>query len=445
MTIRADASTGVFLIGTDRALADHLQAAGFRILGQVAQAELLFPLIPRCQPELVILEDGPDSGPEEQELAEIVAHLRLLAPKTKLAVIVSGPHADLQPLGVSHIFNPPLDYNVVVSELRKPGKPEPIAQPPDDTMNDWEVSSPTVAGTTGPAVLELLREREWRNKGTNAEPIATRQPSLTVRQHILVVLGVKGGVGCSLLTVNLSVELAGLTGRRTVLLDLDRDSDVDLYLDLPSGPSLPDLLPHLSDPAGPLDDYLHSHESSGLKVLTGTPRPELHELITPNHVSALLTGARRRFDCVMIDAPGPPDERLLPCLAEATHLLIVTTPGVAAARRVGIILAWLARHGVGEERLSLILNRTPADPLLSAVDLRRMTGIAPAAILEDAGRAAEQSLLNGRPLILSAPDHPLSRGIKALAAGFYPSSTPGRHHSRSGLLARLGLQGRDRS
>lgn len=120
------------------------------------------------------------------------------------------------------------------------------------------------------------------------------------------------------MAVNLASMLA-LSGKRTLLIDLDPSGDATASLGLPrlaTGKSLD----RLSDPWGLLKDTVSSDCSPGLDVWPGGPavedlRAELNQKVDPptDLLSQGLELARERYRAIVIDAP--PDLGPLGCNA----------------------------------------------------------------------------------------------------------------------------------
>lgn len=425
-----------FLIGTEGALADRLRAAGVRVLGEVAHLDLFFPLSRQCGASLLVLgEAGADGRP----LSEAVAQLRVVCPHAEIAVLTHGADTDLEDAGATRVLPPPHEPEAVAAALVGEREPELLGA---GSAWVWKADDPP-AGAGEPlsrgGVLALRRERAWRQREAAAggqapcrPPFPTADGGPLLRQQVVAFLGSRGGVGRTFLAAHAAAVLALASRARTLLADLSPAGDAALYLDLPEGPSLIDLLPHLGPAAGEgIGRFVRVHRDSGLHVLAGVPRPDLDELVTPDHVEALISRAREAYDFVILDAPARlPDERLLACARRATSLLLVSTAEPTAIRQGRLLLDWLGhRHVPLEGRVHLVLNRLAPDGSLSLTDVARLIGLPPAATVPEDRRAAERAVF-GRWLAAGHPEQPLAEAVWRVVALFCPLRPGGPEEGR---------------
>src|SRR5947208_12331846 len=76
--------------------------------------------------------------------------------------------------------------------------------------------------------------------------------------------------------------------------------------------------------------YMTKHPESSLRVMVGTTRPEESELVTGDHVRAIVEVLRRQFVHVVIDAGSRFSEPTLAALEVADEVIIVSTPEPSA-------------------------------------------------------------------------------------------------------------------
>jgi pilus assembly protein CpaE len=75
-----------------------------------------------------------------------------------------------------------------------------------------------------------------------------------------------------------------------------------------------------------------AHSRSGLKVLLAPPKPELAELITADHLLAVLGTAKAAFDYLVIDVGSYLRDAELSTLDLADRIILVITPDLTAIR-----------------------------------------------------------------------------------------------------------------
>jgi flagellar biosynthesis protein FlhG len=167
------------------------------------------------------------------------------------------------------------------------------------------------------------------NDGCNRQA-AGLQAALAQRggPPLVAVAGAKGGVGKTLLAVNLAVLLAR-AGHRTLLVDLDPGcGDVDVHLRLAPAFTLEDALDGACAPcqalvAGPVGLSVLAGRSGSARLAAGDP-----ELLA--RVLGVVGLAARGFDVVVADTGAGIGPAVLAVAGRADLLLGVATPDPAA-------------------------------------------------------------------------------------------------------------------
>ena len=194
---------------------------------------------------------------------------------------------------------------------------------------------------------------------------------------VLVVAGLKGGVGRTAAAVNLAAMIA-LARRRTLLVDLDPKGDATAGVGLPRATTAD--LQALVDPVRFLEATRPSPRPEGLDVWPGGPSlealegllwargPEGRDLLLRN----ALRDARARYEVIVVDGPpalGPlgrnalaaADAILLP-LAGGANAGVAVEETVAAATRLrpeGTPLPYVAGIRIGLRPEEFLLGRAP--------------------------------------------------------------------------------------
>jgi len=127
-------------------------------------------------------------------------------------------------------------------------------------------------------------------------------PRRSVTGKLFVVLGTKGGVGTSTVSVNLAVQLAKIPGKSTALLDFSRPmGDVAGFLDLQPSFQLSDAVENFKRLDPTLLSGLLTQHKSGLKVLAGASRLQDWQHASHLAIERLVEIAQQSFDFVVMD------------------------------------------------------------------------------------------------------------------------------------------------
>ena len=203
-----------------------------------------------------------------------------------------------------------------------------------------------------PLEMPVLREvlgRFEQERGT-ASPIAPKK--------LIAVIGAKGGVGATTVAVNLGVQLARISQRRVLLLDLARPMGfASLMLDLQPKFSLRDATQRSDRIDAHLLDGLITPHKSGLGVLAGISDPNEWSNIALSAIPRVVDVAQSSSDYVVADlgVSCPPEWTGL--VSGARCGLMVSEAHVASLWAAERQAAALASRNVDPALLRLVINR----------------------------------------------------------------------------------------
>jgi pilus assembly protein CpaE len=273
------------------------------------------------------------------------------------------------------------------------------------------------------------RDVSWRLlASTTGEPSG---PSAEGR--VVTVFTAKGGVGKTMLSVNLGMVLAR-AGNRVCIVDLDLGSgDVAISVLLDPARTIADAV----SMTGHLDttgaSSLLTRYQPGIEMLLAPVTPGDAEKIPPSLVGELLAVLRRMFDYVVVDTPPQLSEHVLTALDASAHHVLITTPDVPALKNLRVVLDVLDMLSYPKEIRSVVLNRADAKVHLTLPEIEQVLRT-PVSAQVPASRAVSISVNKGLPITLGSPGHPVSQAITAFAREtLLPAPAP-----RGGLLRGFG-------
>jgi pilus assembly protein CpaE len=198
--------------------------------------------------------------------------------------------------------------------------------------------------------------------------------TVTDQGQVVVVIGAKGGVGSSFLTVNLGAELAPV--HRVCAVDLDFSmGDLASMLDLQTTSSMQDLLGNLNR----LDERMLAGSvavhPSGLHVIAQPLELLENEFLRGEDVLKVLSTAADAYQYLFVDCGGRIDEATRTAATVADLILLVCSPDVPSVKNAWRRLHLLDRQGVDLSRVRLIVNRWDKNPPLNEQDIESNLGI----------------------------------------------------------------------
>ncbi|MCS7179475.1 MAG: response regulator [Anaerolineae bacterium] len=229
----------------------------------------------------------------------------------------------------------------------------------------------------------------------------------------IAVLGLRGGVGVTTLSVNLALTLTRSLPNQVCLLDLSPASGHGaLQLGLRPDPNWSALALLTTGPgSATIRNYLLVH-ASGLHLLASPMVPLVGEGLRRERVMAILTALGESFPAIVVDLPTILTEGAMTVLEVADTILLVTTADPASLQTTLGTLQVLKLH---MPKVRLILNQPGPGPLPSVEALQRVLRYPFSAVIPfDPAQA--RALAQGKPLAIHAPEAPLAQAVAQLAS-----------------------------
>jgi pilus assembly protein CpaE len=252
---------------------------------------------------------------------------------------------------------------------------------------------------------------------TAAGPMAATAAPLRPEGKIVAVFAPKGGAGCTIIAVNLAIALHRVTQQSVVLVDANLQfGDIAVLLHLQPTHSIVDLVQQIEDMDSGLLDTVLSPHSAGVKVLLAPPRPEMADLVLPEHLQRILGELRRRYDYVVVDTWTSLHDTVLVVLDSADLIVLPTTPDISSLRNVRLFFEVTDQLGYPPEKIALVLNKSDQRRSgIRAGDIEESIKhpIAVEIPLDDV--VALRSVNRGVPFVISDGSRPISQAISRLA------------------------------
>ncbi|NTV99808.1 MAG: response regulator [Oscillochloris sp.] len=238
----------------------------------------------------------------------------------------------------------------------------------------------------------------------------------TSNGQILAVFSPKGGVGTSSIAANLAVALRQMTNKKVALVDANVIfGDLSVILNLRSDKTIIDLATRVDDmDQDLLNDVLATHTSQ-VKVLLAPPDPQRGELVTSDHIRAILELMRREFDYVVVDTPASFQDRSLAVLDMANRIVTLMSLEMHCIRNIKLFLEVADLLEYPHEKVMLVLNKASNRTGIRAEDVEKNIQRKVSLQIGDAGQDMTFSINQGVPLVIAKPTQPVVRDIAALA------------------------------
>jgi len=233
---------------------------------------------------------------------------------------------------------------------------------------------------------------------------------------VISVFSPKGGTGCSTIATNLAVALQMETEAKVILVDGSLQfGDVAVLLDLKPVRTIADLVPHIGELDGDLVNSVLVPHSSGVKVLLAPPRPEMADLVVPDHMKRILEELKKTFDCIVVDTWTSLHDLVLSIMDVSDRIVLITTPDIPSIKNTKLFFEVTEALGYSPEKVFLTINKVDRRSNIRPEDIETGVKHSVAATLALDERVASLAANQGSPFVLSAANSPIAQGVISLA------------------------------
>ncbi len=283
------------------------------------------------------------------------------------------------------------------------------------------------------ALDRVVQKASW---GSGAK---RRQPG-----QVFSFFSAKGGSGSTTVATNTAVMLQRLTGKRTLLLDLDLElGEAALFLGVQARFNFVDLVQnfHRMD-AGLLQSYIEKHET-GIELLSAPYHPEKAEVVSAEQIRRILQFLRQHYEYIVVDTSKSFSPDTLATFEQSDLVFLVSNADLPSLRNIQRGLPMMKRMLVkGQDQIRLVVNRYNPRDAISINDIQKALGIPVYWTMSNDYEAVVRSINAGKPLVLDGSSR-YGRDLKAFAAavaGVEASSKNG--HVMGRLLSRFRRAGK---
>ncbi|MGQ9687874.1 MAG: AAA family ATPase [Desulfobaccales bacterium] len=256
--------------------------------------------------------------------------------------------------------------------------------------------------------------------------------------QIITLLGCKGGVGTTFLTVNLAYLLAQSQKNNVLAVDLDlRYGQMVYFFDAKPQYTISEVIDNVNH----LDEsYLKSlffQWDKNLQLLPAPARLEEAEAITAENLEKVLNFVKKisSYSHVLVDAGHHLDEISIKALELADQVVLVTTQSLPALSNTKKLLEILELIGLSNLNLEIWLNCWDRKGDLTLEDVAKFLGREVKGTVAFDPTEVGISINEGVPLVKTSPNLGLCQDLKNLAgrlSGDTGAHQP--HRSRWNLL-----------
>ncbi|MDE1007490.1 MAG: AAA family ATPase [Paraburkholderia fungorum] len=253
--------------------------------------------------------------------------------------------------------------------------------------------------------------------------------------RIVSLASCKGGSGTTLIAVNLAWSLAAQRNRRVLLIDLSQQfADASLLLaDKPPPVTLADLCLQVDRLDAALLDACVMHVHANLDVLAGAGDPLKAAAMLPAQLEQILALVRERYDAVLIDLGQSINPLTIHALDHSDAICMIVRQNPLYLHGGRRMLDIFKELGYPPSKVRVVVNQYDKNARINLPTLEQTLGAKVAHQLPRDDKQVNEALNRGVPLVTTAHDSALARGICLLADMLWPAIA----EPRKGVLGRL--------
>lgn len=258
-----------------------------------------------------------------------------------------------------------------------------------------------------------------------APPVIQRAPPLEElsrptkpekRGKAIALYSPKGGVGCSTIATNLAIALGEEGERKVALVDFSLQfGDLGVLLNLRPQNTVADLVPLIEELDDILLDEVMQAHSSGLKALLAPPRPEMADLVAPEHMRKILAQLKSIYDYIIVDTESSLSDLTLAVLESSDKILLVITPDIPTIKNARLFFEVMEALDHRLEDIVLVLNKVDRRGSIQEENIEASIKHPIASRIRDDHQAALAAANQGIPLLIGQKSRPISQDILTLA------------------------------
>jgi pilus assembly protein CpaE len=261
--------------------------------------------------------------------------------------------------------------------------------------------------------------KRFKERRALAAPV-TQQKS----GKLISVVGSKGGVGTTTISVNLAVTLAGQGKNQSVaILDMNTlFGEIPLFLEISPKYHWGEITKNIER----LDDTfllnILSEHSSGVYVLPSPGYLNGHQAPTPKTMEKLLNIMKHMFNYVVIDCGQSMDESALKTIQISDEVLLISVLSLPCLANTNKLLKSFIDLGyLRKERIKVILNRYINKSEISLQDAKKGIGHDLFWIIPNDYATTMSAINNGKPLPEIAPKSKIVKSFMEMSEIMFPT------------------------
>jgi len=262
------------------------------------------------------------------------------------------------------------------------------------------------------ARMGILARRGKAIKMAQSSDSGTSSVTTMVAVHSL-----RGGLGCSSITVNLGYAFQKLWGKQVVLVDgVLTAGQVALMLDAKSHATWENLVGINEEN---IDDSVVSEmvidHNSGVRYIASPRFPIAADTFSNDLLNVFMERVKSYNDFVVVDTSHDFSDMAITMLNMSGTILLIMAPEMASLRSTMSAIDVYDRLGISSEKVKIVLNNNSSNPAIKQVQLEKVLKRPIDFVLPHEPGEVNRALNFGKPFILNNPDLAISHALEIMA------------------------------
>ncbi len=240
------------------------------------------------------------------------------------------------------------------------------------------------------------------------------EPLKEKRGEMIAICSSKGGIGRTVLAVNLAVALSKNNFQISIMDGDFQFNDVSLAMDLHPTFTIKDVAESIATiDKHTLPSYMIRH-GSGVRVLAAPERPEFADLIKPDVIDQVCEMLLAQHDYLIVDTAVGLQENTMQLIEKADQVFVLTTLEMTAIKNTKLMLETLDVLGM-RHKVQLVINRATMESVIKATDVPDILGAENPIFVPNDFQIVSQSLNVGIPFVLNQGKTEIAKSVFKMA------------------------------